>query len=78
LRRQQGVPVGDIGLDGQGAVAELGGQHGDPVEAPREQRHAVAVGGQRAGGRGADPGRGAGDDGGRSLVDGSHGSSSSG
>ena len=57
------VAVGDVGLDRDRAVAELVGQGVDAVGAAREQRDAVAVGGQRAGGRLADARRGAGDDG---------------
>ena len=56
------VAVGDVGLDGDRAVAELVGQRLDAVGAAGEQRDAVAVGGQRAGGGLADAGRGAGDD----------------
>jgi hypothetical protein len=55
--------VGDVGLDGDRAVAELVDQGLDAVGAAREQRDAVAVGGQCAGGRLADARRGARDDG---------------
>ena len=56
------VAVGDVGRDGDRAVAELVGQRLDAVGAAGEQRDAVAVGGQRAGGGFADARRGAGDD----------------
>ena len=56
------VAVGDVGLDGDRAVAELVGQRLDAVGAARQQRDAVAVGGQRTGGGLADARRGAGDD----------------
>ena len=56
------VAVGDVGLDGDRAVAELVGQRLDALGAARQQRDAVAVGGQRAGGGLADARRGAGDD----------------
>ena len=46
--------VGDVGLDGDRAVAELVRQGLDAVGAAREQRDAVAVSDQRAGGRLAD------------------------
>jgi hypothetical protein len=44
------VAVGDVGLDGDRAVAELLGQRLDAIGATGQQRDAVAVGGQRAGG----------------------------
>ena len=50
------VAVGDVGLDGDGAVAELAGQGLDAVGAAREQGQAVAAGGERAGGCLADAG----------------------
>ena len=56
------VAVGDVGLDGDRAVAELVGERLDAVGAAGQQRDAVAVGGQRAGGGLADARRGAGDD----------------
>ena len=56
------VAVGDVGSDGDGAVAKLVSERLDAVDAPRQQRHAVAVGGQGTGGGGADARRGAGDD----------------
>jgi len=44
-----GAAVGDVGLDGDGAVAELVGQRLDAVAASREQGQPVAAGGERAG-----------------------------
>ena len=61
-RRDERVAVGDVGLDGDRAVAELVGQRLDAVGAAGQQRDPVAVGGQRAGGRLADARGGAGDD----------------
>ena len=69
--------VGDVGLDGDRAVAELVGQRLDAVGAAREQRDAVAVGGQRAGGRLADARGGAGDDGDAAVLIGAHAVTSS-
>jgi hypothetical protein len=60
--------VGDVGRDRDRAGAELVGQGLDAVGAAREQRDAVAVGGQGAGGRLADARRGAGDDGDAAAV----------
>jgi hypothetical protein len=48
------VAVGDVGLDRGGAVAEFVGQGLDAIQAPGQQRDAMAVGRQRAGGRLAD------------------------
>ncbi len=42
----QGVAVGDVGCDGEGAAAELLGEGGDPVDAPREQHDGVPGGGE--------------------------------
>jgi hypothetical protein len=42
-RRGEGVPVGHVGLDGDGAVAELAGQGLDAVLPPREQSQAEAA-----------------------------------
>ena len=60
--RDDGVAVGDVGLDGQRTVAELAGERPDAVGAAREERETVAVGGEGARGGLADPGGGAGDD----------------
>jgi hypothetical protein len=54
--------VGDVSPDRDGAVAELVGQRLDAINAPGEQRDAMAVSHQRASGRLADARRGAGDD----------------
>ena len=54
--RYEGVAVGDVGLDGDRAVAELVGQGLDAVRAAREQGQAIAAGGERAGGGLADAG----------------------
>lgn len=48
------VAVGDVGLDGDRAVAELVGKGLDALRAAGEQRDPVAGGGQGAGGRLAD------------------------
>jgi hypothetical protein len=56
------VAIGDVGLDRDGAVAEFVGQRLDAIQAPGQQRDAMAVGRQRAGGGLADARRGAGDD----------------
>src|SRR4051794_5130740 len=56
------VAVGDVSLDGDRTVAELVGERMDAVGAAGQQRDAVAVGGERAGGGCADARRGAGDD----------------
>jgi hypothetical protein len=56
------VAVGDVGLDGGRAVAELVGKCVDAVRAAGEQGDPVAVGGQRTCGGLADAGSGAGDD----------------
>jgi hypothetical protein len=53
-RRDQGIPVGDVGLDGDRAVTELADQGLDAVRTPGQQGQAEAVGGERAGGRFAD------------------------
>ena len=52
-------PVGDVGLEGHGAGA-VGGDRLEVAEA--DERHARAAGGEAAGGLGADPVRGAGDE----------------
>ena len=57
------VAVGDVGLDGDGPVAQLVSERGDAVEPAGEERDAVAVGGEGAGGGRPDAGGGAGDDG---------------
>jgi hypothetical protein len=63
LRRgDEGVAIGDVGLDGDGTFAEFLGQRLDAVDASRQQRESVAVGGQGAGRSLADVRRGAGDD----------------
>src|SRR5205085_2129952 len=59
------LPVGDV-ADLVLAV-ELLGQRVEPVLAPRDEDAAVAAGGEGAGDRGADPARGAGDDGDAAL-----------
>ena len=56
------VAVGNVGLDGDRAVAELVGERLDAIGAAREQSDPVAVGGQRASGGLPDPGGSAGDD----------------
>ena len=61
-RRDDRFAVGDVGLDGDRAVAELVGQGLDAVGAASQQRDAVAVGGEGAGGCLADARGGAGDD----------------
>ena len=48
------VAVGDVGLDRDRLGAELVGQGPDAIHAPCQQRHPMAVGGQRSGGRLAD------------------------
>jgi hypothetical protein len=48
------VAVGDVGIDRDRAVADLVGERLDAVGAAGQQRDAVAVGSQRAGGRCAD------------------------
>jgi hypothetical protein len=56
------VAVGDVRLDRDGSVAELVGQRLDAIQAPGQQRDAMAVGRQSAGGGLADTRRRAGDD----------------
>src|SRR5829696_4948716 len=60
--REQRLAVGDVGRDGDRAVAELVGQRPRAIGATGQQRDAIAGGGQRAGGGFADARRGAGDD----------------
>ena len=67
-RGDEAVAVGDVGGDGDGVVAELLRDCGEAVGSPRQERDAVAVGGQRAGGGRPDSGRGTGDDGDQSAV----------
>jgi hypothetical protein len=53
-RGDDGVAVGDVGRDGDRAVAELVGERLDAVAAAGQQRERMAVGSQRAGGGLAD------------------------
>src|SRR5215216_3083201 len=66
--RNDAVAIGDVGLDGDGAVAEVAGKGSDAVKATREEGDAVAVRRQCTGGRFADAGGCAGDDGDTSLA----------
>jgi len=71
-----GVAVGDVGLDGDGVVAELVGQGLDAVGTAGDQGQTVATGGECAGGGLADAGRCPGDDGdgaGALIGSGAHG-----
>ena len=62
------VAVGDVGLDRDGAVAELVSDGGDAVDAAGEERDAVAARGEGARGGLTDAGGGAGDDGDACVV----------
>jgi hypothetical protein len=64
-RRKSGVAVGDVGGDRDRAVSELGSQLLEPVDPAGQQSQPAALGGEGAGGRGANPGRRAGDHGDR-------------
>jgi len=54
--------IGDIRLDRNRVLAELGGQRLDAIDTPGEQSDAVAVTGQSSRGRLANARRGTGDD----------------
>ena len=60
---EDAVAVGDVCLDGDGAVAELVGEGGDAVEAAGKDSDAVAGCCERAGSGFTDAGASAGDDG---------------
>jgi len=56
--RDDAVAIGDVGLDGDGAVAEVVGKGSDAVKATREEGNAVAVRRECMGGCFADAGGG--------------------
>lgn len=51
---EEGLAVGDVGLDGDGAVGQFLGEGFDAVHAAGQERDLVAVGGEGAGGGGSD------------------------